>query len=425
MNRFRVLRALLVTIAVVVGTSLLGLLVVDLYGAHRLAEVSKRYEREVGSLSLSTFVSPRVAVEQNAVTWQRPGILAVVFFPGDQDVIGSLSAKRFADWKADETTGLEVILERNTPALTLLLRARGMKASNWDIPYEQGTTAKIPNLLSALYAAKLLAARGRLALGRGDGETALVSAEALGTIARSHEAESSLILFLIGLAIEKYQIGLVNELATSPLATPPELDRLEASVCDADLKGALRNALRFGTAAMAHDVKAEELLDSVDSVVPSKLAPALADLVAATVIEANLEADRTAGRPVRAPLVAKARSEDRPWGWWIRMPVVIGGNLDSASARATATASARNLARLAIALRREALATGRYPPTLPSIDGVPTDDPLTGGPRAYEVRADGSADLHSTTTDEIVRSITPSGQLFFDALYRWTLPAPR
>ena len=80
------------------------------------------------------------------------------------------------------------------------------------------------------------------------------------------------------------------------------------------------------------------------------------------------------------------------------MPVVIGGNLDSASARATATASARNLARLAIALRREALATGRYPPTLPSIDGVPTDDPLTGGPRAYDVRADGSAELRSTTT---------------------------
>ena len=424
MNRFRVLRALLVAIAVVVGSSLLGLLVVDLYGAHRLAEVSKRYEREVGSLSLSTFVRPRVAAEQNAVTWQRPGILAAVFFPGDQDVIGSLSGKRFADWKADETTRLEVILERNTPALTLLLRARGMKASNWDIPYEQGTTAKIPNLLSALYAAKMLAARGRLALGRGDGETALVSAEALGTIARSHEAESSLILFLIGLAIEKYQIGLVHELAMSPLATPPELDRLEASVCDADLKGALRKALRFGTAAMAHDVKAEVLLDSVDSVVPSKLVPALADLVAATVIEANLDADRTAGRPVRAPL-AKARSEDRPWGWWIRMPVVIGGNLDSASARATATASARNLARLAIALRREALATGRYPPTLPSIDGVPADDPLTGGPRAYELRADGSADLHSTTTDEIVRSVTPGGQLFFDALYRWTLPAPR
>lgn len=424
MNRFRVLRALLVTIAVVVGMSLLALLVIDLYGAHRLAEVSKRYEREVGSLSLSTFVRPRVAAEQNAVTWQRPGILAAVFFPGDQDVIGSLSGKRFADWKADETTRLEVILERNTPALTLLLRARGMKASNWDIPYEQGTTAKIPNLLSALYAAKMLAARGRLALGRGDGETALVSAEALGTIARSHEAESSLILFLIGLAIEKYQIGLVHELATSPLATPPELDRLEESVCDVDLKGALRNALRFGTAAMAHDVQAEEMLDSVDSVVPSKLAPALADLVAATVIEANLDADRKAGGPVHAPL-AEAGSGDRPWGWWTRMPVVIGGNLNSASARATATASARNLARLAIALRREALATGHYPPTLPAIDGVPADDPLTGGPRAYEVRSDGSAELHSTTTDKIVRSVTPGGQLFFDALYRWTLPAPR
>jgi len=424
MKRFDVVRFLLVVFAVLAGLGLIGMLAIQAYGARQLADASRRYEREVGPLTVRAFVRPKVAVEQNAATWQRPGVLAVVLFPGDQALVGSLSAKRFAAWTAEETAGIAAILERNRPAIELLERARRMKASNWEIPYEQGTTAKLPNLLAAMDAAKLLVARGRLALGRGDRETAMASAETVGALSRSHEAESVAIVLMIGLAIEKLHIGLVHELATSELTTPQELDRLEASMCDENLTRAVRQSLRGNAAAIAHDVDSASTASEIHGVIHRSIYRALRKLVAAAVIESHQSAEKRFGEPVQTP-AGDSDEENRKGGWWKHVISVYGANFESVSARATATASARDLARLAIALRREALAAGRYPERLPTIAGVSANDPLTGAPRVYEVRADGSAELRSTATLEIVRSVAPDGQGFFESLYRFTLPAPR
>jgi hypothetical protein len=424
MKRFRLLRALLVAITAVVGLGLLGVLVIRVYGAHRFAEVSERYEREIGPLSVSTFVRPKVAVENNAATWQRAGVSAVVFFPGDQQLVGSLSATSFAKWTAADSAKLEAILVRNRPAIELLEHARGMKDSNWEIPYEQGSEAKIPNLLAALNAAKLLNARGRFALGRGDSETAITSAEALGALARSHQAESATIVLLIGLAIEKLQIALVQELTIAERATSAELDRLEASLCDADLTHAVRQSLRGSAAAIAHDLRAQSLAFEVHGAVQRRIAGALSDIVAAAAIESHRDAEKYVGERIRAPL-DETDAEQRRGGWWNHLLRGYGADFESVSARATALASARGLAKMAIALRREALARGRYPASLPAIEGISVNDPLTGEPRAYDVKADGSAELRSTTTVEIARSIAPASQLSYDALYRWVLPAPR
>lgn len=430
MSQFRVLKALLVAFAVVCGLSLFGALALHAYGAHRLANVSRRYEREVGPLAVQALVRPKVPVEANAVTWQRPGVLAVVYFPGDQTLVGSLAVRPFATWTPQETAGLEMILERNKPAIELLEHARTMKASNWEIPYAQGSTAKLPNLLAAINAAKLLVARGRLALGRGHRETAFASAEAVGALSRSHEAESLTYVLMIGLVIEKLQLGLVHELATSALTTPNELDRLEASLCDEDLTNAVRQSIRGSAAAIAHDVDSTstlgEIHGAIHGAIRRTIESALRSVVAAAAIESHRDAEKHFGVPVQAPLGdADDANRTGGWWWWTHLIPAYGANFESVSARTTATASARDFARLAIALRREALVTGRYPATLPAIPGVPPDDPLTGNPRAYDVRADGSVELRSTARVEIVRSIAPGSPLSFDALYRWALPAPR
>ncbi len=426
MNGYRVVKYLLVVIALVAGLGLLGALAIHLYGAHRLADVSRRYEREVGPLSTRAFVRPKIAIEDNAVTWQRPGILAVVFFTGDQALVGSLSAKPFSDWSRDDIAKLDALLERNKPALALLERSRGMQASNWEIPYDQGTTAKLPNLLAAINAAKMLAARGRLALGRGDRETAVAAAETLGALARSHESEPATIVLLIGFAIERLQLTLVHELTASADTTRTELTRIDASICEEDEIGAVRQALRGSAAAIVQDVPevSETILTELHTALHRRIRRALANVVAAVAVEAHQTAEKHIGGPVRAPLPDTSAGPPRG-GWWTALHDSYAPNIASVSARATATASARDLARLAIALRCAALLDGRYPATLPTITGVPTDDPLTGGPRAYEIRADGSAELRSTTTAEIIRSISPGLQLPFDALYRFTLPAPR
>jgi acetyl esterase/lipase len=77
-------------------------------------------------------------------------------------------------------------------------------------------TVTMRNTNKNLNASKMLNARGRLALRRGDRETALTSAETLGSLARSHEEEPALIVLLIGLAIEKLQLALVNDLVAAP-----------------------------------------------------------------------------------------------------------------------------------------------------------------------------------------------------------------
>jgi hypothetical protein len=344
-------------------------------------------------------------------------------FPGDSSLVGALSAKRFSAWSAEDTTKIEPILARNQPAIELLERARGLKESNWEIPYEQGSAARLPNLLAAINAAKLLNARGRYALGRGQLETAVASAEALGALARSHEAEGATIVLVIGLAIEKLQIALVQEIVLSPVTTRAELDRVEASLCDEDLTRALRRSIRASASAIAIDFDPESALGDIDGVIQRRIARALGDVFAAAMIESYQNADRHLGEPIQAPL---PRAEDgRENRWWKRLLADSGANLENVSTRATATASARELAHLALALRRIALDDGRYPAGLPAIEGVPVTDPLTGGPREYVVHGDGSAELRSRTSVEIVKSIAPASQLSYEALYVWELPAPR
>lgn len=422
MKPFPMVKALLVALAVFAGFVLATGLAIHLLGAHRLSSASKRYEREVGPLSVHAFVRERLPVERNAVTWLRPGVLATVLFTGDQALIGSLSAKPSREWAPDDVAKLEALLDRNAPAIELLSRARGMKESNWDIPYADGTTAKIPNLLAAINAAKIVNARGRLALSRGDSATAMASAETLGVLARSLEAERVSIVLLVGVTIEKQQLALAHEIIAARPTTPRQLDGLAASLCDEDLTGALRDAMRGSAAAIVHDVSGESYLEQVHNHIYRQVAKAISAFVASAAIEAHRGADQSLGGPVKEPL---ANPDDGgKSSWWDELVGSVAPNVASMSARITATASARELARIAIALRREALVSGRYPAALPAVEGLPAIDPLSGDPRVYTVHDDGSAELRSTTTAEILRSISPAGPLTFDALYRWTLPAP-
>jgi hypothetical protein len=277
--------------------------------------------------------------------------------------------------------------------------------------------------MAAINSAKLVLARGRLALGRGDRDTAIASAEMLGSLARSHQAESATIMLVIGLVIERLHLALVHELLTSAPTTPQELDRLEASMGDEDLIHAARQALRGNAAAIAHDVGSPSTLWKFHDAIHRSVANAFGKIVAAAAIESYRDAEKRLGQPIRAPR-SNVDEETGHEGWWHRFLSVYGANFDSVSARSTSIASARDLAHLAIALRRQALAAGHYPATLPAMAGVPVNDSLSGEPRAYELRADGSAELRSTTTAEIVRSISPGAASFFESLYRFTLPAP-
>lgn len=414
MTRFRLIRFFLIggaaVVALVIALSL-GLRVV---GSVRLRAASERFEKEVGPLSLLAFVKPKLAPERNAVTWLKPGVLAVVLFPSDRAVVGTLAAKPSKDWTAEDLAAFEPLVARNEPALQILGHARGLTESNWEVPYEKGSAAKLPDLLAAMNAGKFLAARGRMALARGDRETAIACTEILGVLADSHQREGATIILLIGSSLERIQLGLVREIVTSDRVTSDELDRVERSLGDTDLGGAFRNALRGEAAALIHDFHSEDQQQKLPRAIPRSMAVGFGDLMMATAIDRRIEIDSTLAAPIAVPI---PEADDRNAGWWTRLTGIFEPNIAGAAARGIGTMSARQLAKLSIGLRRQALATGTYPATME----LPID-PLSGKPFALATTASG-VELRSTTTTEIIKSIYPVALPLNEQIFSWTLPA--
>jgi hypothetical protein len=424
MTRFRLLRRFLLVSAIAVVAALAASLALRVYAGHRLKVATERFQREAGSLDLASFTRPEVPDEENAATWIGAGMSAVVLFGDETELVGTLAQKRFETWPSGDVSKLDAILDRNGPALELLDRARGRRRSNWKIPYRDGISAKLPNLLAALHATKLLTAKVRLALGHGDRDTAIAGVEALGAMARSLESEPSLIVLLIGTAIEKYQITAIHEIIASPITTADEMVRLADALCVDDLTTAMRSALRANAAGVVNELHWGTIVRETPSVVPRWIALGIADLCAATAIDTTVAAQPRLGQPVAVPLLPEDSAGSSRLGWWQELVASYGPNVADTAARMTATSSARQLARLAIALRHDAIVAGHYPVGVPVVPGVATADPLTGGARIYALLPDGSAEIRSTTTDEILRSIFPTGMISFDGQYRWPLPAP-
>jgi hypothetical protein len=424
MSRYKVLKAFLITLGGIVALGLVVSFAVRIIGASRLRVAVNRYESRLGSLDPASIERPPVPESENTVTWLQPGIGALIFLSGDQGTVGTLAAKPVDQWTPEQKAAAESVLERNAPALELLARARGLERSNWHIPYRDGATAKLPNLLAAMNAAKLLRVQSRLALQRGDQDAAISSVETLGALGRSFEPEPTLITLLIGTAIERIQLGAAHDLVESSSLTADQLERIEASLCRADLVAALKLALRGEAASVARDLHSQELLEKLPRILPRALAAGISDLFAASLLESHIEVDPTLGEPITAPLNATAGANPT---WWGKLLDLYGPNVASAAGRALATSSVRDLARLALALRLSAIDLHRYPTEPPSLPNLAERDPLSGAPRAYSVRADGSVELRSTTTPEIVASIFSGLPLPFDSLFRWTLPplAPR
>jgi len=416
MSRYRVVRGLLIGLAILAGLVMATSLSVLAYGGGRLRAASARFEREVGPLNLLGFARPRIPDERNAVTWLRPGVLAMVLFGSDRSLVGTLASKTSSEWTPKDVTDFEPLAERNEPGRQILERARGLTESNWNIPYENGNAAKLPDLLAAMNAGKLVAAHGRLAMRRGDRATALTDAETLGALARSHQRESATIVLLIGAALERIQLGLVKELVTDPGIGPAELDRLDAALSDVDLGRAFQVASRGESAALVHDiVESDSFSKEMPRVVPRSLVIGLSKLAVAAALESRYPIVPSLVAPITSPITDPAEGYNSR-SWWQRIAEGYNPNLRSTFARGTGTMSARQLARLAIVLRRDALASGSYPAAFTT-----PVDPLTGAPYALEPKA-GGIELRSTTTPEILQSIYPIGPALNAQLYAWSLP---
>ncbi len=390
------------------------LLAVRLQARASDARLESEFVQRVGPLDPEAYASPSVPDEENAAIWLRGAAAAVALSRGDKDLIGDLGRVPADRWTPAQEAAIERVFSRNAPALTLAERAALLPRASLSLSGREATDSKYSiSLADLMWLARVVDERARLAARRGDWAQFRLGVTELASLASSVERESPLICQLVGLAMERMMFDAIRAGVESPALGGEGWHGLEATLPSVELVAAWRRALgAMATGVHAGFVDPRNLFDKdstkVDLAVPSpeeylRIVLEVASLAARPIgLDAAL-ADRlqktknvTSGRPV-ADFLA---------GSLVRYQSII---------------SMRRLARIAIGLRADALANGRYPDTLAGWPEAAGADPFTGGPLTYERRADGSAVLAVPGAEELFNRIN---ELTTTVPYTWELPAP-
>ncbi|HEX6853270.1 MAG TPA: hypothetical protein VF139_17875 [Candidatus Polarisedimenticolaceae bacterium] len=400
---------------------------VRIYGMYRFSEVAKQFERDAGSLIPAQYAPPDVPMLENAATWFRRGIDAMVVFRDPDHPISSHEVDLLATCEDEGPSALdaqaralvEEVLNRNRPALALIERGATRPRSRWSFSYREGSHTEIPNLRAAVDAARALACDARLALERDQLDAAIARFEQIAALARSHEHEPILWMQMIGAAIERMQLFLGRDLLSRGDLELNHLDRLERGICVIDVEEQTRRAFALEAATLNEVLRGE--LPPIDAN-HKTYTPHWSERVE-LYFDGHLQ--RAALLEERGALVAAMR---RPWiEGAAEARAALGSrgvavpNLLDIAGRSQASRTLREGFRTALALRREGLLAGRYPASIPENLQGNAIDRLTARPLAYAVRPDGSARLERVDDPEETKEILSSTR--FDGFY-WELPAP-
>ncbi|HEX6853272.1 MAG TPA: hypothetical protein VF139_17885 [Candidatus Polarisedimenticolaceae bacterium] len=373
---------------------------------HRSATV--RFVAQVGPLEPEKYAPERVPDIENATRWIQRGSDALRFesdgpgLEGDRHWIERCATEGPAVIPADRLETVRAALSRNEPAFADVDKAIALPRSSWNIDYENGATADLPDLLAGIRLAKALACDGRLAIAEGDAARATRRIEALGRMARAYQIEPAMVVFLVGIAVERIQLVVVRDALASDAMPPDALVAVDASLGDAPLRDRWRASIAADAAAIHRTLQRTGAPGDHHAAGPWERVAQRAlwsiagqlwmaeHLDRTTRLHAAFETVPTRSAKVEASLLA-------PRPWWAKLFPDVLPNLMNGLERAAATETQRTLARRAIGIRLEAIVTRTYPPALDP-PSTPADDPFSGEPFAWSVAADGSATLSAPAT---------------------------
>lgn len=416
----------------------LGLLVAysatSAWARKRWAESSARFEREVGTLALRKWELPEVPDERNAATWIAKGSAALILKreKGVSATVSSLVKKRPEEWAVAEIAALRDTVALNSDALTILSRARGLDDSSFGIRLRDGVGAKIPNLLEIINAAKLVYARGNLAIRDGDRNSAISDSALLGVMSRALVREHSLIVVQIGIAIEKYQLSLVHAVIEDPALTPDEARAAVAVILRDDVRRAFANSLASDAAVVctAYRRATDETFQPYSRHhVPRAFRiaqPVAGDAFAAYCLDSYREVSGVLLAPVLKVDTRLNEAQSGLGGNWVSRLVrkLVIPNLLNGSERAWINLELRRLTLAAASLREQAWKEKAYPGDLGGLPPSAMPDPDGTGPWTYERLPDGSARLSAPGAAALAEKVLIAPRA--DTLpFRWTLPPPR
>ncbi len=404
-----IVRWTLRVVGVVLVVALAALLVVRVYWGRRLASAERDLREQLGPLVASAFESPRIPDSDNGGIFLRAGSEALILLGNDKPLVNEMSTTPPESWTESQRADLRRIVADNRPVLELLHRAVGLKKSNLGIADSAAKMVKpgqIPSLLKVLSVQRLLYADSLLALQGHDLARAVANAEAMSAMAAALEREPLLVAELVGVACEKMLLGVIQGAAASPDLDGAGTSRLEQAFVQIDLRVAWKQLMarvaldRLGAGASGRFEGVERV---VDLLLPGRY-----------------------DAPAMEYCVKLVNVMDEPYGTDLRRKAVATPfatpNLVRAAARNQVVLSQRRLARIALALRRQALETGAYPSSLSSFPEASTNDPFTGGQLFYTVRSDGSAQLSVPDGEKLWDQANP--EVHNPGPFTWELPAP-
>ncbi|MCK5379361.1 MAG: hypothetical protein KAJ78_08145 [Acidobacteria bacterium] len=387
-----------------------------------LAHVEAEADPEAVELLMS-FEKPAIPDEENAAEWVLAGAGAVVWSDVERGAVGVASGLPYSEW--DQTTKATVrgALERHRGALKILGTAVSLKDSSYDIRYSDGTDAELPDLLTLMRAGRLLLCDARIAFADEDPKAGLSALATMNRMARSLYEESTLITYLIAVAIERMMLIPVAEAVSSDASWAGEsafLDSVEAVVLHTDQIGDLRRVLAAWEATLWAAVTKgvtrwefgpEHSLDLPDDLGREDIQQARRRVEQWLPIPYG----RTPERLTQLDAEAKAQEPDNG----VESDLV---GFNKAIGRAQSVAAQRQLIRAALTMRRTMLATGTYPIDRPNDPDLTIPDPFTDNKLSYEPGPDGTLTLAIVDVAELLVPITVAGMAQY--IRPVTLPAP-
>jgi hypothetical protein len=397
-RRFGLFLAL--AVVVVLG----AMLVLRRQSTRRLERAIARFEAEAGSLDLSTYAPPPVERRENAALWLRAGAGALIL-DTPQNVLIERRVRALGEpWTPADAESFAALLADHEPARRLIDRAASLERSSFEIEYRRGAEAEIPDFLSLLRAARLLAVECDFRQQRGESEPALAALHLLERLTAAQRAETVLIALLAGSATERLYLDRLEamlQLVADPDAVRAlrrDLEHLDSSTVPPQRSFAADTAAVIPWILRNPGEWPSEISPAAGRSAPGPLRPYIALIgldrkAAALVLEMGLQTVESvtipsarwdAGEQTRA-----RKAPDRLVPSAATIARALAPNYRHAIQRLQWIQSARALGRLAVDLRLSRLGHGVYP-------SQPADLPLsaaTGETAVYRILDDGTVEV--------------------------------
>jgi hypothetical protein len=428
-----VVRRAVQAVGILLLVALAALLGLRVYGSRRLAGAEREFGERVGPREATASVSAKVPDVENGAVFLRAGAEAIILLGNDRPQVGEMTMTRPNSWSESQRADLRGILANNGPALELLRRAAGTTKSlfgavTWD---EKTHELTAPPLLELATAQRLLLVDARMALLEHNPARLLADAASMATMAAGLERETPTVELLMGIACERMLLAAVSDAVADPFTGRETLSTLQKMVVDTDLRAGWRRGNLAEQAVISKHVAAV-IGDSVSTrqerigLYAQFMEFAFGKIFQAQQLEIRADLIAAVDQPLGLDPSWSRRGVHQPRTIFdmfdVFESVMFGQSAKSSVGRVQSTLSLRELAKIALAVRLQGLATGSYPETLALLPGAMRPDPFAGKPLTYDRRKDGSARISVPDFEVLWKRFSDVGASAQP--FSWELPAP-